>query len=237
MRSIVISSLVLGAIACGGGSKPAQSASDTSAVEANNSATKPSSDDSTASASSSDAGAAAPDAATTGETAPAPPAHPTPTATGAVDGITFAPTIAHVVGKPKADGRIVVSLDAATDCSGAPDQSITMLITYKDGYKSDLGSLKRGSKKSAGEIAFLRVGPDAKKEFSSAFKPTGTVTVVKTAADSSTPGKLKLDLTSGDYMLNGDVDIQMCEAPAAAPKADAPAKKPAGKKPGTKPAK
>jgi hypothetical protein len=237
MRSIVISSLVLGAIACGGGSKPAQSASDNSAVEANNSTTKPSSDESAASGSASDAGAAAPDAATTGEAAPAPPTHPTPTVTGTLDGISFAPTIAHVVGKPKADGRIVVSLENSTDCSGAPDQAITLLISYKDGNKSDLGALKRGSKKNAAEAAFLRVGPDAKKEYSSTFKPTGTVTVVKTAADSSTPGKLKLDLTSGDYMLNGDIDIQMCEAPAAAAKADATAKKPAGKKAGTKPAK
>jgi hypothetical protein len=128
------------------------------------------------------------------------------------------------VGKPKADGRIVVSLEEGTDCSGAPDTSITMLVTYKDGYKSDLGSLKRGAKKSAGEIAFQRIGPDGKKEYSATFKPTGTVTVVKTAADSSTPGKLKLDLTSGDYMLNGDVDIQMCEPPVAPAKPDTAAK-------------
>jgi hypothetical protein len=144
-----------------------------------------------------------------------------------LDGRSFSPTIAHVTGKPKADGRIVVSLEENTDCSGTPDASITLLITYKDAYKSDLGSLKRGAKKSAGEIGFFRASPDGKKEYSSTFKPTGTATVVKTAADTSTPGKLKLDLTSGDYMLNGDLDIQMCEAPAKTDTAKKPAKKPA----------
>jgi hypothetical protein len=227
MRSIVISSLVLGAIACGGGSKPAQSASDNTTVEGSNPTAKPSSEDSSAAASSSDAGAPAPAASAPADNAAAPPAHPAPTATGSLDGRTFSPTIAHVTGKPKADGRIVVSLEEGTDCSGTPDTSLTMLITYKDGYKSDLGSLKRGAKKSAGEIAFLRVGPDSKREYSSTFKPTGTVTVVKAATDANTTGKLKLDLTSGDYMLNGDIDIQMCEAPAKADVAKKPAKKPA----------
>jgi hypothetical protein len=216
MRSIFISSLLLGAIACGGASKPAESASDNSKVDTTAPAASSSADEASSSTPPASSAAPAASAASTADQTPAAPTHPTPTATGAIDGRSFSPTIAHVTGKPKADGRILISLEEGTDCSGTPDAAVQMLITYKDGYKSDLGSLKRGSKKTANEIAFRRVGTDGKKEFSSTFKPTGTATVVTTAPDAMTPGKLKLDLTSGDYMLNGTVDIQACEAPATA---------------------
>ena len=238
MRSILISSLVLCVVACGGASKPAESPSDNSASDDAGAPAKTGSDDNTTTTAAADAGSPAPapsSGSSSGDLIPAGPTHPQPTATGQIDSKGFSPVMAHVSGKPHADGRIMVTLDETVDCTATSDSSISMLITYKDGYKSDLGSLKRGGKKSAGEIAFQHPGASGKKEFSTTFKPTGTVTIVKTAADANTPGRIKLDLTSGGYMLNGDADIQLCE-PLTPISSDSGTKPAAGKK-GTKGAK
>ena len=71
-------------------------------------------------------------------------------------------------------------------------------------------------------------GASGKKEFSAAFRPSGRVTVVKTPTEQNAVGKLNIDLTSGDYMLSGDIDLQACVAPkggAAAPKSPGKKKK------------
>jgi hypothetical protein len=87
-----------------------------------------------------------------------------------------------------------------------------MLVPWSDGYKVDLGSLKRGTKKGSGEIALTRVGAGGKAEVSATFKPTGRVTIVSAPKDANAFGKMKIDLQSGDYMLAGDLDVQVCVA-------------------------
>lgn len=203
--------------ACGGASKPADSAADTSSLESSSSSSAKESAapaDSSASAPGEAAPAAPAKPAQSDTEAPAAatkPATPAPAVTGSIDGQPFTPTAAYVTGKPQKDGRMLVTLDSAADCSASPDAAMTMLVQWQDGYKTDLGSLKRGAKKGA-EIAFARTPSGAKKPvYSKTFKPSGMVTVVKATSDAATVGKLKIDMQSGDYMLAGDLDVHVCE--------------------------
>lgn len=231
MRVVVVSSLLV-LIACGGSKKPAESA------ESQTESTSSAPDMSAASESESDAGAAfgsptasasaAPsDSAPAAESAPA-ATHPVPTSTGSVDGKPFIPKMARVTQPAAKDGRIILTLDERTEC-GEPkpgDSYLTMMVPWEDGYKQDIGSLKRGGKKGAGEIAFFRVNANGKKEPSATFKPTGRVTVVKAPNEEGAVGKLSIDMQSGDYMLSGDLDIQLCVAPKGGGATAAPASTP-----------
>jgi len=215
------SSLLMVLVACGGPQKPAESA-DTSSLESNSSS-------SAKDAPAAPETASAPAPSTTGSTgsAEAPSAaaaaaaesvHPAPAATGSVDGKPFAPKLAHVIGPMQKDGRILLSLDERTECSSPSDAkpddaSLTILVPWEDGYKVDLSALKRGTKKKPGEIAFSRVNEAGKKSLSATFKPSGRVTIVKAPREKDAIGKMKIDLQSGDYMLAGDLDVQVCVAP------------------------
>jgi len=81
-------------------------------------------------------------------------------------------------------------------------------VPWQNGYKQDFASLKRSTKKGAGEIGIARGSA-----FSTTFKPTGTVTVVKAPMEQNATGKIKIDLQSGDYLLAGDLDVLVCVAP------------------------
>jgi hypothetical protein len=110
------------------------------------------------------------------------------------------------------DGRVSVVLTEATDCPPAGgksgDAALSLLLEWKAGYKTDLGSLKRSGKKGAAEIAFVHTGGKP----ATAFKPTGTVTVVTAPTAQGATGKLKIDLQAGDYILAGDLDALLCVA-------------------------
>ncbi len=207
MRFVLVSSSVLFIVACGGSSKPAEGPPvDTSSLESKESNGSAPSKESTppadsASAPASEAPAAA--AAAPASETPAAPAHSAPAVTGSIDGKPFAPTLARVTGHLQKDGRLLVSVGEGTDCSSPSDATITMMVPWQDGYKVDLGSLKRGTKKGAGEIAFVRTTAAGKKEYSKTFKPSGTVTIVKAPMTENAVGKMKIDLQSGDYMLAG----------------------------------
>ena len=202
--------------ACGGAGKPADSAADTSSLESSSAASAakesaPPADSSAAASSEAAPAASSKPAAEEAPAAPAKPATPAPAVTGSIDGQPFTPTGVHVTGKPQKDGRMLVTLDSAADCASTPDAAMTMIVQWQDGYKTDLGSLKRGAKKGA-EIAFSRTPSGAKKPvYSKTFKPSGTVTVVKATSDAGTVGKMKFDMQSGDYMLAGDLDVHVCE--------------------------
>jgi hypothetical protein len=204
MRVVLAVSMFL-LFGCGGAQKPAEgSTSDTAALEPSSSQaedTPPTS----ASSESKPATAHVAPAASSDAPAPAAPAafHPAPGATGTIDGKPFEPKIARVSGPVQKDGRVLVTLVEHSDCTppAAGEGSLTLLVTWKDGYKTDLGSLKRSKKKGSGEIGFSRTATSA------TFKPTGTVTVVTAPADPSATGKMKIDLQSGDYMLAGDLDV------------------------------
>ncbi len=208
MRVVLATSMFL-LFGCGGAQKPAEgSASDTAALEPSSS---PAEDTSPSPAASSDSKpatshVATPPAASSDAPAAAPAAfHPSPGATGTIDGKPFEPKLARVSGPMQKDGRVSITLVEHTDCSpplSATEGSLTLLVTWKDGYKTDLGSLKRSGKKGSGEIGFTRANKAAP-----AFKPTGTVTVVTAPTDPSATGKMKIDLQSGDYMLNGNLDV------------------------------
>lgn|ERR1700690_538449 len=218
MRARLVSSLLMVIAACGGSKKPAEPPESPS-PETSSSA---SSDTATESDSgSAEAPAASSEPAEAPETAPA-AANPSPTVTGTIDGKPFVPKLARITHPMQRDGRVVVTLDERTDCGGGdakPGEGIlNMTVTLEDGYKVDLGSLKRGGKKGGGEISFVRVGAGGKKDFSASFKPTGRVTIVKAPMEQNAVGKLNLDLTSGDYMLSGDLDLQACVAPKGAAK-------------------
>jgi hypothetical protein len=219
---------VIGLAACGGSSPPAKSEADTSSLEGQGSKDKDkdTSDDSSSGSSASSSSASSPStsapaaaSAPAASAAPAadssaPPAafHPAPSVTGTIDGKAFTPKVAQVLSPMKKDGRIQLVLTEASDCPSGGDKgdhaTLTMLVPWSDGYKVDLASLKLGGKKGAAEIA-LSHG----KTVSSTFKPSGTVTVVSAPMDKTSTGKLKVDLQSGDYMLAGTLDIEMCAAP------------------------
>jgi hypothetical protein len=208
MRVVLAASMFL-LFGCGGAQKPAEgSASDTAALEPSSS---PAEDTSPGLAASSDSKPAtshvAPPPAASSDAPPAaaPAAfHPSPGATGTIDGKPFEPKLARVSGPVQKDGRVSITLLEHADCSppAATEGSLTLLVTWKDGYKTDLGSLKRSGKKGSGEIGFIRASKPAPS-----FKPTGTVTVVAAPTDQSATGKMKIDLQSGDYMLNGNLDV------------------------------
>ncbi|MDP9002193.1 MAG: hypothetical protein M3O46_19035 [Myxococcota bacterium] len=140
-----------------------------------------------------------------------------PNVTGAIDGKPFAPKMARINQPMQKDGRIVITVDERTECGGGEPKSgesvLTMTVPWEDGYKQDLGSLKRAGKKGPGEISLVRVGASGKRDASMTFKPSGRVTIVKAGMEQGAIGKMNIDLTSGDYMLAGDLDIQVCVAP------------------------
>jgi thiol-disulfide isomerase/thioredoxin len=144
--------------------------------------------------------------------------HPVPAVSGLIDGRPFAPKLARVAGRMKKDGRILLSLSERTDCALSHDlkpgdATLTMVLPWKDGSKADLGSLKRATKRTSGAIAFGRINAAKKKEVSSTFKPTGTVTIESAPMQQNGFGKMKIDLVSGNYTLSGDLDIQVCVPP------------------------
>lgn len=222
MRVVLVSSLLV-LLACGGSKKPADAPTETSSPEtsASSSTDMPSTSDSASAATpaASASAAAAPEAAPAESSS----SHPVPNVTGSVDGKPFAPKMARVTQPMQKDGRIVLTVDERTECGGDPksgESILTLTVPWEDGYKQDLGSLKRAGKKGPGEISLVRVGTAGKKEVSTTFKPTGRVTIVKAAMEQGALGKMNVDLTSGDYMLSGDLDIQVCVAPKSGP--DAP---------------
>jgi hypothetical protein len=215
MRTVIASSLVL-LVACGGGSqKPAESAAEETASAEPASSSSPdmpaSPDTSAAPAAAAPAASAAP----SDSSAPAPVASG-PSVTGAIDGKPFEPKLARVTAKMAKDGRVVVTLLEHGDCKSAPkagDAMLTMMVPWNAGEKADLSALKVQGKKGPGEISFVRIGKGNKKEVSPTFKPSGTVTIVSAPQTANSTGKVKLDLQSGEYMLNGDLDVQVCVAP------------------------
>ncbi|MGO9833638.1 MAG: hypothetical protein ACLP1X_05430 [Polyangiaceae bacterium] len=220
---VVLASVLLVLLGCGAAQKPAEgSTGDTAALEPSSS---PAADTSPGPAASSDTSdskpatshaGAAPAASSDAPAAAAPSAfHPTPSATGSIDGKPFTPKLARVSGALQKDGRIPITLTEHTDCdtpatSKPGEGSMTLVIEWKDGYKTDLGSLKRTGKK---EVGFTRVSAAGAAGPSKTFKPTGKVTIVSAPMDQGATGKMKIDLQSGDYMLAGDLDVQVCVAP------------------------
>ncbi len=211
MRAAALVVVVLAA--CGGSTPPPETPpSDTSSLETKNSSPQEAPQDSATPAAS-----AAPAPAPEPAAAPAEASgtfHQAPSVTGMVDGNSFSPKVAQVVAPMKKDGRVLLTLTEGTDCptpGGAKDATtLTLLVPWQDGYKVDLSALKRAGKKGSGEIAFR---PGGKKEPSATFKPSGTVTIVSAPMAKGATGKLKIDLQSGDYMLAGDLDIEVCVAP------------------------
>jgi hypothetical protein len=206
--------------ACGGAQKPEASSADTSSLEQSGNA----SSDTPAPAGGSDDSASKPSPASSTSTpapaasaAPAPAAdapaaavHPTPAATGSIDGKPFAPKIGRATAAMRKDGRLLVTLTEGTECGGTPkpgEGTLSFLLEWKDGYKTDVGSLKRATKPGGGEVGFSR-GASVSKS----FKPTGRVTVVSAPTDANATGKLKVDVQSGDFMLAGDLDVLLCVA-------------------------
>jgi hypothetical protein len=213
----------LAAAACGGAQKPAGSAADTSSLEPSHekpAASEPASpaaasDEPAPKASADGAGPAKPKASAAAEAPAAAPAaviHPTPAANGNIDGKPFAPKIARATSAMQKDGRLLLSIIEGTECGASPkpgEGALSVLVEWKDGYKTDVGSLKRATKPGGGEVGFSRTGGGLSKT----FKPTGRVTVVSAPTDQNATGKLKVDLQSGEFMLAGDLDVLLCVAP------------------------
>jgi hypothetical protein len=223
MRHLLACS-VLVLVACGGAQKPSASEADTSSLESGGAqptaaaAPADSSDSSTSGPSTTllTAMPASSSAAAAGSPAPA-ANHPVPGATGSLEGAPFSPKLAQVVGPLQKDGRLVILLHEGSDCIAPSDAkpgdgSMTLMVPWEDGYKVDLGSLKRAKKKDLGEAAFVRVGSDGTAHVSKTFQPTGRLTVVSAPTTQNAFGKMKIDLSSGDYILNGDLDVKVCGA-------------------------
>jgi hypothetical protein len=155
-------------------------------------------------------------AADTPPSAAAPVWHPAPAATGSIDGKPFTPKVAKLAGPLQKDGRVSVILRESGDCAAPADAepgdaSMLLVVPWKNGYKTDLSSLKRAKKTDLGEAAFVRVGMDRKKQVSTTFRPSGLVTVVTAPTQQGAFGRMKIDLQSGDYMLVGDLDVNVCD--------------------------
>jgi hypothetical protein len=208
--------VVLALAACGGSTPPPDTPSgDTSSLETKSPKESPQGSAApAASAAPATDSAPAPSAEPAAAPAAAPAFHQAPSVTGTVDGKTFTPKVAQVVAPMKKDGRVLLALTEGTDCPAAAakkdETTLTLLVPWQDGYKVDLGSLKRTAKKGPGEITFKLAG---KKEASATFKPSGTVTIVSAPMDRGATGKMKIDMQSGDYMLAGDLDVEVCVAP------------------------
>ena len=217
MRVVAVSSLIV-LVACGGSKKPADAPSETTSPEtsASSSSDMPATSESTSTAAPA-ASAAAPAASSDTPPAESSPSHPVPNVTGSIDGKPFSPKMARVVQPMQKDGRILVNLDERTECGGgdakAGETILTLTVPWEDGYKQDLGSLKRAGKKGPAEITLVRVAGGGKKDVSTTFKPSGRVTIVKAPTEMNSLGRLNIDLQSGDYMLSGDLDVQVCVDP------------------------
>jgi hypothetical protein len=225
LRTCVAGSILL-LVACGGGAapKPAESA-DTSSLESTPSTSSGGSDTSstaaasgasgsspTASTASSSSGAAPSSDATP---APAAAIHPAPGAAGSIDGKPFSPKLAQIASPMQKDGRVTLVIHEGSDCVAPADAkpgdgSMVLVVSWQDGYKTDLSALRRAKKGNMGEAAFVRIGDDGKKQISTTFKPSGMVTVVTAPTQKDAIGKMKIDLQSGDYMVTGDLDVKLC---------------------------
>ncbi len=221
MRALLVSSLLM-LLACGGAAqKPADSPPEDKSSPAESSASSSADmpgasstgESSSHAAAASPASSSASASSSPSPSAPAAAVHPVPAVTGSIDGKPFAPKVARIAGPMQKDGRILLALDENTDCASAGGPTLTMMVPWQNGYKADLGSLKRATKKAPGEITFSRVA-GSKKDVSATFKPSGTVTIVSAPMTKDATGKMKIDLQSGDYMLAGDLDIQVCVSPA-----------------------
>jgi hypothetical protein len=213
--------LVIAPLACGGAQKPAESL-DTSSLESSSSSTGGSKPTAEAPASTEGAGAGSASTGSTGGAAPAAappeaaaaaPMHPVPSATGSIDGKPFAPKLAQIAGPLQKDGRVTLIIHEGDDCMADAkpgEASMILTVPWKDGYKTDLASLRRAKKGNLGEAAFVRVGDDGKKQVSTTFKPTGLVTVVSASTKKDALGKVKIDLQTGDYLVAGDLDVKVC---------------------------
>jgi hypothetical protein len=225
LRTCLASSILV-FLACGGAQKPAEGV-DTSSLESTPSASSGSGDTASTSAaagpsSSSPSGVSTSSAtgsspSSDGAPAPAAAIHPVPGATGAIDGKPFSPKLAQIASPMQKDGRVTVVLHEGSDCVAPADAkpgdaSMTLVVSWQDGYKTDLASLRRAKKGTMGEAAFVRIGDDGKKQVSNTFKPTGLVTVVSAPTQKDAIGKMKIDLQSGDYMVAGDLDVKLCVA-------------------------
>jgi hypothetical protein len=216
--------LALALLACGGAQKPAETV-DTSSLESSSSsaaATKGAASaagGSTEPSAAPEASSAAPKGSPSSDATAAPaPFHPAPGATGSIDGKPFSPKLAQTAGPMQKDGRIAIVIHEGTDCVAPADAkpgdaSMMLVVSWQDGYKTDLSALRRAKKGNLGEAAFVRVGDDGKKQVSTTFKPTGRLTVVSAPTTKDAIGKLKIDLQSGDYMVTGDLDVKVCVAP------------------------
>lgn len=226
LRTCLASSLLV-LLACGGAAQKPAEAVDTSSLESTPSSSSGSGDMAStpaasspsisgpSSASTSSAAGSAP----ASDSAPAPAAaiHPVPGSTGSIDGKPFSPKLAQISSPMQKDGRVTLLIHEGSDCMAAGDAkpgdaSMMLVVSWQDGYKTDLSALRRARKGNMGEAAFVRVGDDGKKQLSTTFKPTGLVTVVTAPTQKDAIGKMKIDLQSGDYMVTGDLDVKLCVA-------------------------
>jgi hypothetical protein len=215
MRTAIACSLAV-LVACGGAAqKPAASEADTSSLESGSGGSAATESTPAAAATAAPSPTPAPtDAPAAQDSAAAPtPTHPVPAATGSIDGKPFAPKFAQLAGPVQKDGRVLIMIHEGSDCATATDASMSLIVPWKDGYKTDLSSLKRAKGASLNEAAFVRQADGKKKQVSSTFKPTGLVTIVSAPTQKDAIGKMKIDLQSGDYMLAGDLDVKVCVAP------------------------
>lgn len=225
LRTRLAGSLLLLA-ACGGGAQKPAEGVDTSSLESTPSPSPGGGDTAPAApVSSSGVPSGASPSSPVGSTdsssaAPAPAAgviHPVPGSTGAIDGKSFSPKLAQIASPIQKDGRVTLVIHEGTDCVAPADAkpgdaSMVLVVSWQDGYKTDLSALRRAKKGNMGEAAFVRIGDDGKKQVSTTFKPTGRVTVVAAPTQKDAIGKMKIDLQSGDYMVTGDLDVKLCVA-------------------------
>jgi hypothetical protein len=199
----------------GGGGGESSSSSESSTSTSGGGGGSPSSGTSSSHSSSSSTSSAA----SAASSAAAPTVfHPKPSTNGEIDGKSFAPRMAMVLAPMQKDGRIVIVLAEADDCvkpgdAQPGDGSISLLLPWKDGWKQDLASMVAPKGKSNGDISFSRLNDGKKSQLSTTFTPIGTVTIVKAPMDQNSFGKMKIDLTSGGYMLAGDIDVKVCVSP------------------------
>ena len=220
MRVLAVTASVV-LFACGGGALQTP-AGDTSSLETGGSSKDDSKDSpspaaSDAPAAAAPAASAAPASETPADSAPAAAfAHPAPSATGAIDGTAFAPKVAQYP-RPDEEGRprSEITLTEASECPAPGDAKadharLTVVVPWQDGYKVDLSALKVSGKKGAGGD---RLQPRQEGRIGGLQARSGTVTVVTAPMDKGGKGKLRIDLQSGDYVLAGDLDIEVCVAP------------------------
>lgn len=140
---------------------------------------------------------------------PAPPEPPRfPTITGTLEGKPFELRGAGTAGPVQKNGEVLVALASyAIECgaheTAEGDQSIVVMVPWKDGEKVDL------SKLGTNGVWAMKVGKAGPTRIKG-FKPSGAVEVLMAPGEAGKTGRVRFEIKSGKDAIAGEVPVKVC---------------------------